>query len=152
MPDNSTVTDPNDNWTITSTAGKWEVWPIIPNDARRRLPRFPLTSTVHGEAGVPKNNRQGFFEVTGGGEVACNEHQRGNFGQLDSPRDDSSQKQTVYARNVAFGLDHKLAAFATEPSQYECPATATRSAPRSTTTRQPATTASTSTQATTRRA
>jgi hypothetical protein len=125
VPDNSTVTDPNNIWTITSTVGDWEVWPLIPNDATLAPTGFPLSSTVQSTLEFPKNNKQGIFTVTGGGSVACDEHTRGNFGQLDSPRNDSTQKQTVYARNVAFGLDHKLAAFASEPSQYECPADGT---------------------------
>jgi hypothetical protein len=69
------------------------------------------------------NKGQGFFEVTGGGQVSCSEHQRGNFGQLDSPRTrgplPSTQKQTVYARNVAFGLDHELVPFV-DPASLQC--------------------------------
>ena len=87
----------------------------------------------------PQEQRPGLLRGHRRRHVACNGHQRGNFGQLDSPRNDSSQKQTVYARNVAFGLDHELAAFATEPSAV----TSARadgtpaSAPSSTTTRPP---------------
>jgi Flp pilus assembly protein TadG len=125
VPDNSTVTDPTNHWTITSTSGKWEVWPLIPNDTTPAPTGFPLTSTVASKLEFPKNNGQGYFEVTGGGEVACNGHQRGNFGQLDSPRADEARKQWAYARNVAFGLDHELAQFDSEPSQYECPADGT---------------------------
>ena len=33
VPDGATVTNPNDNWTVTSTAGIWEVWPIVPDAA-----------------------------------------------------------------------------------------------------------------------
>ncbi len=90
VPDNSTVTDPTNHWTITSTSGKWEVWPLIPKDTTAAPTGFPLTSTVASKLEFPKNDGQGYFEVTGGGEVACNGHQRGNFGQLDSPRNDES--------------------------------------------------------------
>ena len=89
VPDNSTVTDPDNIWTITSTSGKWEVWPMIPNDTTP--PPVPAhVAPSSRTAGVPQERRQGYYEVTGGGEVACNGHQRGNFGQLDSPRADSS--------------------------------------------------------------
>jgi hypothetical protein len=125
VPDNATVTDPNNIWTITSTSGKWEVWPLLPKTPGPPPATLTWSTFNFDTLEFPKNNGQGYYEVTGGGEVACNGHQRGNFGQLDSPRNDSSQKQTVYARNVAFGLDHKLAQFDSEPSQFECPADGT---------------------------
>ncbi len=122
VPDGATVTNPNENWTVTSTVGTWEVWPIVPDTAAP--PALPLPTNLTGIAKFPKeagsSKGQGFFKVTGGGTVACNEHTRGNFGQIDSPRNDSTQKQTGYARNVAYGLDHDLAAFSTEPTRYEC--------------------------------
>ena len=124
VPTGATVSNPNDNWTVTSTAGKWEIWPLIPNGATP--PQLPLSSPST-DVTFPKaqgqNQRQGFFEVTGGGEVACAENQRGNFGQLDSPRtrgpETSGNKQTVYALNVAYGLDHKLTTFP-DPASFEC--------------------------------
>lgn len=124
VPAGATVTNPDENWTVTSTVGRWEVWPLVPN--ADTPPQLPLTSPVT-QMKFPRSqgqdNRQGFFEVTGGGEVACSEHQRGNFGQLDSPRtrgpEPATQKQTVYARNVAYGLDHTLTTFA-NPASFEC--------------------------------
>ena len=120
VPAGATVTNPDENWTVTSTAGRWEIWPLIPDGL---LPLdLPLTAPLS-QMTFPKvqgqDKGQGFFEVTGGGEVACSESQRGNFGQLDSPRDDSGQKQTVYARNVAYGLDHQLATFPA-PASPQC--------------------------------
>ncbi len=44
VPDGATVTNPNDNWTVTSTAGKWEVWPIIPDAADP--PALPLPTPI----------------------------------------------------------------------------------------------------------
>lgn len=120
VPAGATVTNPDENWTVTSTAGRWEIWPLIPNGA---LPLdLPLTTPLS-QMAFPKvqgqDKGQGFFEVTGGGEIACSDSQRGNFGQLDSPRLDTSQKQTVYARNVAYGLDHQLAVFP-DPASPQC--------------------------------
>ena len=86
--------------------------------------------------------------------MACNEHTRGNFGQLDSPRKNSNQKQTVYAENVAFGLDHHSLQFATR-SRTATSARATGNpvgAKIDDDTAATATTASTSTPATTRKA
>ena len=121
VPAGSTVTNPDEDWTVTSTSGKWEIWPLIPD--AQLPPALPLASPLS-SAGMKfpsnqQNNRQGFFEVTGGGEVACSQSQRGNFGQLDSPRRNVSQKQMVYAQNVAYGLDHQLAAFV-DPSDFTC--------------------------------
>ena len=87
---------------ITSVPGTWEVWPMIGTD-------------------YPKNNKQGTFTVTGGGQIGCSDNLRGNFGQLDSPRKDGSNLQERYAKNVALGLDHELAQFVAAPA-YECTA------------------------------
>jgi Flp pilus assembly protein TadG len=120
VPAGATVTNPDEGWTVTSTAGRWEIWPLIPVGASPLS--LPLATPLSGlqfpkEQGQAKG--QGYFEVTGGGQVACSDSQRGNFGQLDSPRRDVSQKQTVYAYNVAYGLDHQLTAFP-NPASAEC--------------------------------
>ena len=127
VPDGATVGDPNDNWTVTSTVGTWEIWPIIPDGSTPLVLPLPNPLPNNRSAGsFPKphagNNYQGFFTVSGGGDVACDDHQRGNFGQLDSPRGAETQKQTIYAENVAFGLDHDLAAWSAEPPTFECTA------------------------------
>lgn len=120
VPAGATVSNPDENWTVTSTVGRWQIWPILPTASTP--PELPLPTPLTG-ALFPYENKgsggQGYLEVTGGGEVACAGSQRGNFGQLDSPRDDSTQKQTVYARNVAYGLDHSLVPFDAPPS-FEC--------------------------------
>ena len=125
VPNGSTVSNPDETWTVTSTSGNWEIWPLIPDG--ELPPALPLTGPPVNAMKFPKaqgqNEGQGFFEVTGGGQIACSEHQRGNFGQLDSPRTrgplPSTQKQTVYARNVAYGLDHELVPFI-NPASLEC--------------------------------
>ena len=40
--------------------------------------------------------------------VGCMGQDRGNFGQLDSPRHEGGSKQTRFARNIALGIDHRL--------------------------------------------
>ncbi len=101
---------------VTSTAGTWEVWPLVSRSAA--VPSVP-PSDVNYPRQQGNDDHQGSFTVTGGGEVSCSIHQRGNFGQLDSPRNDTGQKQTAYALNVALGLDHELAVFQ-NPASYEC--------------------------------
>jgi hypothetical protein len=103
---------------VVNSAGIWEIWPLIPDAAAP--PALPLPTDVSGVVKYPKRQgqikNQGHFEVTGGGEVACDEHQRGNFGQLDSPRSGVNQKQTRYGLNVALGLDHEIAVFEDPPN------------------------------------
>lgn len=95
---------------VTSVAGDWEVWPLLGNSGATPTP---------GDTYFPKMNKQGKFTVTGGGETGCDDNMRGNFGQLDSPRQDGSPLQERYAKNVALGLDHELAQFVDAP-EFEC--------------------------------
>lgn len=91
---------------ITSTAGTWQVWAMLP-DTERDAPAdiAGAGSLLYPQSSVP-------FMVNGGGTVACAESQRGNFGQMESPRAGVTQKQKAYAANVRFGMDHALVAFA----------------------------------------
>lgn len=120
-PDNSTVSDPTNAWTITSTAGTWEVWSVVSRDPGVPAPAAASLPLAPGALLLNRAANAGEFEVTGGGQVGCNEHQRGNFGQLDSPRKDATQKQRVYALNVAHGLDHELVPLPA-PASFECSA------------------------------
>jgi hypothetical protein len=43
--------------------------------------------------------------------TGCQGPDRGNFGQLDSPRKDGTHGQQALAENIAFGLDHTLIPF-----------------------------------------
>jgi hypothetical protein len=54
--------------------------------------------------------------------VGCVGQDRGNFGQLLSPRKDSTIRQTTLAMNMADGLDHTLTLYpgTLSPSQKEC--------------------------------
>lgn len=99
------VTIPSVGIEVSDTVGVWQVWAVrglVSGKVVQPTSRFsdtgspgPAKFTVHG----------------GGGEVACDDHQRGNFGQLDSPRNGVFQNQRAYAYNLALGLDHTLAPF-----------------------------------------
>jgi len=54
--------------------------------------------------------------------VGCVGSDRGNFGQMDSPRSGGGQHQTVLALNMAIGLDHRLTLYSgtLTPTQKEC--------------------------------
>ncbi|ROR92143.1 TadE/TadG family type IV pilus assembly protein [Nocardioides aurantiacus] len=49
----------------------------------------------------------------------CVGQDRGNFGQLESPRADESNAQRAFARNVAAGLDHQLRTYTFPPTLAE---------------------------------
>lgn len=97
---------------VTDTAGAWQVWPLISQSEGAAT--IPVTN-----ADYPKMGSHGTFTVTGGGEIACADSQRGNFGQLRSPRQGVSDA-SAYKLNVALGLDHELVPFPGAASPYEC--------------------------------
>lgn len=49
--------------------------------------------------------------------VGCLGQDRGNFGQLDSPRVEGGTKQERLAKNIALGIDHTLAPYQYAPGQ-----------------------------------
>lgn len=51
--------------------------------------------------------------------VGCIGQDRGNFGQLDSPRIEGGTKQERLAKNIALGIDHTLAPYVFAPGQPE---------------------------------
>jgi Flp pilus assembly protein TadG len=97
-----TVTINNVGAGVTNTVGDWQVWGV----------RNVVSGTpTKGTSVFTKDTPQKFTVTGGGGQAMCNFNQRGNFGQLDSPRNGIPQLQTSYAYNVALGLDHKLEKF-----------------------------------------
>lgn len=51
-----------------------------------------------------------------GVDSGCVGQDRGNFGQLESPRADESNLQKAFARNIALGIDHTLVPYVFPPS------------------------------------
>lgn len=72
---------------VTNTSGAWQVW-------ARAKDGYAKTSVD--------------FTVEGAGTLECSTSQRGNFGQLDSPRKTGENKQTRYSLNLAIGVDHSF--------------------------------------------
>lgn len=54
-----------------------------------------------------------------GVDSGCVGQDRGNFGQLQSPRADESNLQKAFARNIALGVDHTLVPYVFPPSVSE---------------------------------
>lgn len=76
---------------VSTLPGTWQAWAVQPNLT------FSKTS-------LP-------FTVEGAGTLGCSTSQRGNFGQLDSPRRTGENKQDRYALNLAIGIDHSFEAY-----------------------------------------
>lgn len=84
---------------VTNKLGAWQVWAVAKDS--KGVERYSADPAA--------------FSVTGTGMVGCTASQRGNFGQIRSPRTDVSQKQSEYALNIAIGIDHSIVPF---PSAY----------------------------------
>lgn len=76
---------------VSALPGPWQVWGVQPNStfSKNSLP----------------------FTVEGAGTLGCSVSQRGNFGQLDSPRRTGENNQARYALNLAVGVDHSFEAY-----------------------------------------
>ncbi len=72
---------------VSNTAGLWQLWGVV--------------AGKYTKDSVP-------FVVGDAGTLGCSASQRGNFGQLDSPRVTGENKQTRYALNLALGVDHSF--------------------------------------------
>jgi Flp pilus assembly protein TadG len=103
---------------LTNTVGDWEVWGLV--SATNTAIPAPGVHTFSADVGPPTaapgaEAQPKVYTVTGGGgEVGCDDAERGNFGQLDSPRTGMTALNKIYGYNIALGLDHKLKEF--EPS------------------------------------
>ncbi len=120
-PGQQVVTIPGVGPEVTSTVGQWEVWAVKNIDPSTKIPTPSGTSASVFSADEGSNKTtvdpaQGdpaLFTVTGGGgEVGCDDSERGNFGQIDSPRTGlTGNLQKAYGYNLALGMDHKLDRF-----------------------------------------
>jgi hypothetical protein len=93
---------------LSMTPGDWRVYAVIEkqngggdeystNYLVIRVTNAPATPT-------PTTDPDGEGDPT----VGCLGQDRGNFGQLDSPRKEGGTKQERLARNIAMGIDHSL--------------------------------------------
>ncbi|NHC22712.1 hypothetical protein G6553_05920 [Nocardioides sp. IC4_145] len=112
---------------VTGTPGAWRVFGVVQEKNDKKLPQISTSSlefTVNGPAPVvppppvepapePASDA-GMVEeivVAPTTAVGCVGQQRGNFGQLDSPRKGGSGTADTLALNIAAGLDHLLAPY-----------------------------------------
>jgi hypothetical protein len=94
---------------LTQVPGDWWVWAIV------RSGNTDLYSTNHlviRVTGGPDPTATATPTAADTGiSVGCVGQDRGNFGQLDSPRYEGGSKQTRFGRNIALGVDHTLAPY-----------------------------------------
>lgn len=106
---------------VSDTPGDWRVYAMIQPSGADKTPEYSQTHLVFrvgGEAPSPTSPVDPTASVTpsvtatpSSVPVNCVGQDRGNFGQLDSPRKDGSNKQDRLALNMAKGLDHQLVPF-----------------------------------------
>jgi Flp pilus assembly protein TadG len=94
---------------VSKIPGDWWVWALV------RSGNSDFYSTNHliiRVTGGPDPTATATPTVADTGiAVGCVGQDRGNFGQLDSPRYEGGSKQTRFARNIALGIDHTLAPY-----------------------------------------
>lgn len=88
---------------VTKIAGDWWVWALAQKNNSFTYSSNHLVIRVTG-GGDPTATPT----VDTGVSVGCIGQDRGNFGQLDSPRYEGGSKQTRFGRNLALGIDHLL--------------------------------------------
>jgi hypothetical protein len=91
---------------ITKIPGDWWIWALVRSGSTDYYSTNHLIIRV---TGGPDPTATATPTVSDTGiSVGCIGQDRGNFGQLDSPRHEGGSKQTRFGRNIALGLDHTL--------------------------------------------
>jgi hypothetical protein len=103
---------------ITLTPGDWWVYALAEKNNSFTYSSNHLVIRVTGTA--PTDAPTPTSTATPSGvPVGCMGQDRGNFGQLDSPRKEGGAKQTRFARNLALGIDHTLVPYQFAPEVSE---------------------------------
>jgi hypothetical protein len=91
---------------ITKVPGDWWIYALAEKNNSFTYSTNHLVIRV---TGGPTDTASPTATATPSGvPVGCIGQDRGNFGQLDSPRFEGGSKQTRFARNLALGIDHTL--------------------------------------------
>jgi hypothetical protein len=106
---------------ITDTLGTWRIYAVVERQKTVEISSSFVTVTVGAgvPTAVPTLPTDSPTVEPSGIPVGCVGQDRGNFGQLDSPRAGygSGSQQMRLAANIAEGLDHQLVPFVFPPSQ-----------------------------------
>jgi hypothetical protein len=90
---------------LTNTPGVWSVYAVVKSGNVQTYSTNHLTIRV---VGAPATGAPSPTATDSGVPTGCVGQDRGNFGQLDSPRADESNAQKAFALNVAIGIDHRF--------------------------------------------
>jgi Flp pilus assembly protein TadG len=106
---------------ISDTVGDWRVYALAQknNDTQYEYSSNYLVIRVNPPAVAPSATPTPTADPTAGVVVGCVGQDRGNFGQLDSPRVEGGTKQARLAMNIAVGIDHSLVPYVFAPGQSE---------------------------------
>ena len=108
---------------ISSTVGDWRVWAVAQknNASQYEYSSNYLTIRVNPPTVTPSPVPTPTATPTteAGVIVGCIGQDRGNFGQLDSPRLEGGTKQARLAKNIALGIDHTLVPYVFPPGLSE---------------------------------
>ncbi|MDH2416315.1 hypothetical protein [Nocardioides sp. CER19] len=109
---------------LTSTPGVWHAYAYIEpkGNGTPTISSTSLTVTVTGTAGPSPTDSPTVSPTASPSSVpvGCVGQNRGNFGQLTSPRKDESNLQKAFSLNIAYGLDHLIQPYC-ETSGNSCP-------------------------------
>lgn len=107
---------------ISSVAGDWRVYALAQqiNGPQAEYSQNHLIIRVTPPVVVPSPTPTPTANPTDSAVmVGCVGQDRGNFGQLDTPRKEGGTKQQRLARNIALGIDHTLAPYVFAPGVTE---------------------------------
>lgn len=94
---------------VSQTPGTWKLYAVIQKGSQNAYSQNMVTLQVQGgPTASPSSPSVTATASPSSVPVGCTGQDRGNFGQLFSPRLDTSanSKSAALARNLAFGLDH----------------------------------------------
>lgn len=103
---------------VSGTPGVWRAYAMVKQNGTNQPTEYSANHLTITVTGTPPPSPSATAGPSGSGSpsasdvpVGCVGQDRGNFGQLDSPRRDAGDSDRL-AWNMAFGLDHQVVPFA----------------------------------------
>jgi hypothetical protein len=99
---------------VSLTPGVWKLYAMVRHGNDDEYSANEVTITVTGGPGPGPTDDPSPSATESNIPVGCVGQDRGNFGQLDSPRNDGTNHGSLLAVNMAAGLDHLIIPFDTQ--------------------------------------